>query len=131
MGAKPRPVWRNARPPGFYGRRRRGCGVDCKASKATSRNRVILRRRHDGAVKGGRRPQADPAREAPTGAECKPVGRAGQAQPDRKVTSESDFGKVPLSRQFTRSLSGEYIKTAPKSRAGLSTKRREAGVSWP
>ena len=58
--------------------------------------------RHDGAVKGGvRRPQADPAREAPTGAECKPVGRAGQAQPDRKVTSESDFGKVPLSRQFT------------------------------
>ena len=80
----------------------RGCGVDCKASKATSRNRVVLRRRRmTGPSRAARRPQADPAREAPTGAECKPVGRAGQAQPDRKVTSESDFGKVPLSRQFT------------------------------
>ena len=54
MGGKPRPVWRNARPPGFYGRRRAGCGVDCKASKATSRNRGDLRRQHDRAVKGGK-----------------------------------------------------------------------------
>ena len=75
-----------------------------------------------GPSRAARRPQADPAREAPTGAECKPVERAGQAQPDRKVTSESDFGKVPLSRQFTGVTFRWCIKTAPKSRAGLSTK---------
>ena len=77
---------------------------------------MVFAQAHDGAVKGGKRPQADPAREAPTGAECKPVGRAGQAQPDRKVTSESGFGKVPLSRQFTGVTFGGLIKTAPKSR---------------
>ena len=46
-----------------------------------------------GPSRGGKEAAGRPTREAPTGAECKPVGRAGQAQPDRKVTSESDFGE--------------------------------------
>ena len=114
----------------------RGCGVDCKASKATSRNRVVLRRRRmTGPSRAARRPQADPAREAPTGAECKPVGRAGQAQPDRKVTS----GKCRYRGNLPESLSGECIKTAPKSRAGFEHENaaklaflglKKATISW-
>ena len=104
-GAKPRPVWRNARPPGFNGPRLSVDVVliDCasKQAKAQVGSQVVLRHRHrTGPSRAARRPQADPAREAPTGAECKPVGRAGQAQPDRKVTSESGFGKVSLLREF-------------------------------
>ena len=101
----------------------RGCGVDCKASKATSRNRVVLRRRRmTGPSRAARRPQADPAREAPTGAECKPVGRAGQAQPDRS-DFESDFGESAAIAAIYRSHFPVSASKPPRNRGQvLSTK---------
>ena len=126
-GAKPRPVWRNARPPGFNGPRLSVDVVliDCASKQAKAQvGAGWSYATGTGQGRQGRqgRPQADPAREAPTGAECKPVEarRSGAARP------ESDFGKrlresLAIAR-ICRSHSGECVKTAPKSRAGLSTK---------
>ena len=104
MGGKPRPSGGTQDHPVYTVAAERGCGVDCKASNATSRNRVVFRRRMTGpsrAAKAAGRP-------SPRSADRRGVQareRAGQAQPDRKVTSESGFGKCRYRGNLPESLS--------------------------
>ena len=134
MGAKPRPVWRNARPPGFNGPRQSVDVVliDCASKQAkTQVEPGGLTPEHDGAVKGGKRPQADPARRSADrrGVQARRARRSGAARP------ESDFGKWLRESAAIAAIYRSHFRWSskpPRNRGQvLSTNAAEAGVSWP
>ena len=125
MGAKPRPVWRNARPPGFNGPRLSVDVVliDCagKQAKAQVGPGGLAPQAQDRAVKGGKEAAGRPS---PRSADRRGVQARRSARRSGAARPESDFGKrlresLAIARNLPKSLSGECVKTAPKSRAGF------------
>lgn len=126
-GAKPRPVWRNARPPGFNGPRQSVDVVliDCAATKQKHKLKTggLAPQAHDGAVKGGKEAAGRPSPRSADrrGVQARRARRSGAARP------ESDFGKrlresLAIARICRRHFPVSASKPPPNRGQVLSTK---------